>query len=321
MAVIIEVTDAKIQAQHRYILEHDNISIGRAYNNDVVIDDPYCDPLHAQLSLVEGQLWMQDLASLNGIIDQQGKRINEGQAIQSGDNIQIGKTQLRILDSEHPLPATLPLETGKRSFLSLAHPSTALMLCALSILLHLDNIYLNAFHEENWSHYLLEGSSYLLLLLIPTAIIGFIGKVAQKQWRLAANFSLVCITTLAIGLLQQPFDLIQFNYYIGEDAWLFETLSLTVALAAVLGVLLFNLPIKRLRNKWLIITSLSAVALTIQVIHQQETQEKNRFFAIPTSKAFMGTTLPWVNQETETSFMQRSTSVYEIDLEAFKKSD
>ncbi|CDG83937.1 FHA domain-containing protein [Janthinobacterium agaricidamnosum] len=82
------------------------IRLGRAYDNDVILDDLHTAPQHA---LIEddgaGGLVLRDLGSLNGSIHH-GKR--EASIALSGHTVvRLGHTSLRVRGADHAVPAEL----------------------------------------------------------------------------------------------------------------------------------------------------------------------------------------------------------------------
>jgi len=70
------------------------LSIGRAPDNNIRIDEPSISDHHARLSLESGKLVIEDLGSLNGtrVNDQRIDRAT----LRDGDNIQIGQHVLQV---------------------------------------------------------------------------------------------------------------------------------------------------------------------------------------------------------------------------------
>jgi pSer/pThr/pTyr-binding forkhead associated (FHA) protein len=70
------------------------LSIGRAPDNDVLIDDPSVSDHHARLSTEGEKLVIEDLGSMNGtsVNDQRVTR----STLRDGDNIQIGEHTLQV---------------------------------------------------------------------------------------------------------------------------------------------------------------------------------------------------------------------------------
>lgn len=70
-------------------------ALGRAKDNDIVIDDPFTSSNHAMIIWREGGWWIEDLGSHNGTF------VNEVMALKAveledGDTIGIGQTSLRF---------------------------------------------------------------------------------------------------------------------------------------------------------------------------------------------------------------------------------
>ncbi|MDQ2780861.1 MAG: FHA domain-containing protein [Pseudomonadota bacterium] len=108
---------------------HWPLTIGRALDNDLVLDDPHVAPHHARLSTDEaGRVVLTVLTSSNGV--QLGKRrLASGESLslpEAGASVAIGSTRLRIrlpsevLAPEQPLPGPV---TGWRG-----HPLLAAVL-------------------------------------------------------------------------------------------------------------------------------------------------------------------------------------------------
>jgi len=72
------------------------ITIGRAAQNDLVIDEKHVSGHHAKISSNEGKFWVEDLGSTNGTFVN-GTRVNAPTFLRVGDTIQLGtKTRLHF---------------------------------------------------------------------------------------------------------------------------------------------------------------------------------------------------------------------------------
>ena len=67
MAVIIELLGWGGKRQRYFTVEGNSVTIGRSYQNDVVLDDAHISPNHLRLDAVEGGWLLTDLQSLNGV--------------------------------------------------------------------------------------------------------------------------------------------------------------------------------------------------------------------------------------------------------------
>ena len=67
------------------------LTIGRAENSDLVIDDEYASTQHAKLVLINNDWLIQDLNSTNGTYIGEN-RIGTPAVVKVGQSIRIGKT-------------------------------------------------------------------------------------------------------------------------------------------------------------------------------------------------------------------------------------
>ena len=129
--LVVEVRDAHRRLQGFYPIDHFPISIGRGYDNDIILADPHICARHLLVVDAEDDGWRaRDLGSVNGI---QGKADQAAEiAISSGDEIIIGKTHLRFFAPDHPVPKTRNVH-DKTSLLE-ASRALAIVWALLSVL-------------------------------------------------------------------------------------------------------------------------------------------------------------------------------------------
>jgi hypothetical protein len=106
MALIVELRDAQgLVTRHR--LDGCALTLGRGLGNDVILDDPYVDPRHARLARDESGTWfIADLGSVNGLFTN-GTRVDAAVPVQNGTELRIGRTLLRIRDTEEAIAPAL----------------------------------------------------------------------------------------------------------------------------------------------------------------------------------------------------------------------
>ena len=95
------------QIGRTYIMSGETLRIGRAPDNDLVLDDIQVSRYHARLMRQGDTLTIEDLGSTNGTLVS-GRRITQPQVLQPGDTIAIGKTIFSL--EGLPAPDTLAME-------------------------------------------------------------------------------------------------------------------------------------------------------------------------------------------------------------------
>jgi pSer/pThr/pTyr-binding forkhead associated (FHA) protein len=111
-----------VQSGRPYLLkEGARLTIGRAFDNDVMVDDESVSRHHAYLTIAGGQIRVTDLDSTNGTFVN-GRRVIATYALPllTSDEIQVGETMFRIYDGDKVIKTNfetnrIPLRTAVRS--------------------------------------------------------------------------------------------------------------------------------------------------------------------------------------------------------------
>jgi pSer/pThr/pTyr-binding forkhead associated (FHA) protein len=82
----------------RYLLDSNNVKIGRDLNNEICFDDITVSRSHALIEKVDGSYVIKDLGSLNGTYVNAVAVKNA--VLKAGDEIQIGKYHLTLFVGE-----------------------------------------------------------------------------------------------------------------------------------------------------------------------------------------------------------------------------
>ena len=72
--------------------------LGRGERADLAFSDPAISQRHALILDLEGQAWIQDLESANGVYVNNRKIVGKA-PIKPGDSIQLGQTRFLVLQS------------------------------------------------------------------------------------------------------------------------------------------------------------------------------------------------------------------------------
>ncbi len=93
-APVAELAIAGAGDDRRFLLERDIATIGRALDNDLVLEGPLVSRHHAEIRQQYGRYYLADLQSTNGTY-LNGKRV-VGSFLADGDRIRIGDVELRF---------------------------------------------------------------------------------------------------------------------------------------------------------------------------------------------------------------------------------
>lgn len=107
MEIIIEEISRtkKLIGRHKFLQQE--LTLGRGYQNDVILSDPHVCPDHLSLTFEDGDWYITDLDTVNGSFLNHQCKLAERHKVTSGDVISIGKSQVRLILPEHEIAPTL----------------------------------------------------------------------------------------------------------------------------------------------------------------------------------------------------------------------
>lgn len=104
----LEVLDHAGKVTERVKITDSPVDIGRAYDNNVIIDDPYVCAHHARISVTgAGELIAEDLDSVNGLFENGSKNHTHTVLLSSGTRFRLGHTRLRFRGAGFAVAPTL----------------------------------------------------------------------------------------------------------------------------------------------------------------------------------------------------------------------
>jgi len=127
MKTIIEVISHTGETNASYhICEKFPVKIGRGFDNDVILTDPYVDDSHLEIIAGNAGGWVvRDLGTINGTMI--NKRHLKDAAVKSGEKINLGMTEIRILSQEHKVVPAIKLEQKNSLIALIEKPYSALV--------------------------------------------------------------------------------------------------------------------------------------------------------------------------------------------------
>lgn len=242
MALIIEEINRAHRVCARYRMDGDRATLGRCYDNAVMLEDPHVDPVHAEVIRDEdGCYVLRDLSSLNGVRLVRNFRdksikpatINEHQ-IRCGDEIQLGKSRVRFIDTDMSVAAAVPLHSAETVFDRLATPLVAAALCLLVAGLSLWLAWLGTSSELEWTGAVKVLTDAVIGLLVYAAAWAFIGKVVKHEAHFLAHLSIAAAAALVYAGWQWFGTLLNFNFNLSQVLPLLNILALAVLLPVML---------------------------------------------------------------------------------------
>lgn len=190
------------------------LRIGRALDNDLVLDDPHCAPYHAILRHGEGEeVTLHDLDSVNGLRisvrfgrSRHCPSVSRTAEVPDYTRIQIGNSSIGIRHSSWVMTPEQPLSTR------MIWPLALLALCM--VLLHEAwVIWLGATHVESNTPYLAKLSGLAAVLAVWSTGYSLLGRILGGVDRFFNHLLIVCIAYLCEMVLQMVLEQLAFSFY------------------------------------------------------------------------------------------------------------
>jgi Inner membrane component of T3SS, cytoplasmic domain len=292
-----------VLARHRVSNESSTIRIGRAYDNDVILDDPHVAPHHLTLMLDENHCWVAaDAGSINGLyVDadkHQRRRVTS--AVLSDDRvIAIGHTLLRVRTSDYavaPERAMLAQNriTGSRAW-SLAFAVLAVLLIVSAL-----QSWLGETGEPKPSRHLFAVLPPLVFLAIWAGSWALVSHQFSGFARFERHLLIASAGMLALTLLE---------VLVSAGAFSFSSVSLLewnfVAAWLIFAVIIFyhlrEVGPKRMRLKAITVAVLAALAIGAQWLNKSD--QANNFGQVQYVRGLKPPSMRLVPARTDAEFL------------------
>jgi hypothetical protein len=242
------------------------VRIGRGYDNDVVIDDPYVAPRHLRVFRdPEGQLVAEDLGSVNGLYLDRDRRRHERIVIEADRPLRVGHTLVRVRGPGYAVKGERVAAPQVRG-IGLALP---VGLAAAVLGISLVTLWLGETGEPRASRYL---GPLLVWAVVVGTWVGFwaiLTRVFSGAARFRRNFVIALSGLLALSLYNEFAFFTSFAL-----TWRIVSTYAYVAVSCVLAATCFfhlrEIGPARLRLKGGLVAALLALAIGMQTLWQSE---------------------------------------------------
>ena len=239
MELIFKIFDQSGSTPKHQKIDSDRITIGRAFDNDLILTDPAVSPHHAVIVKNEtGQLALYDLDSINGIYSDSKQKINGNVEFKSGNNFHFGKTSVRIYTPDHPVADAVTIQQKNHIIDLLGNPLVLISIILLVSIIHAMEQWLNMFAEFKWQ----EIINIQLIIFGSTLLAGIfwsvVGRIFKHETSFRKQITLVLVFIAVQFLLSKFFNFLLFN---SLDYNLSLVIILVIEFILITTLLWFNL--------------------------------------------------------------------------------
>jgi hypothetical protein len=197
--------DGEVRSRER--IDSPEARIGRAFDNDVVVDDPHVAPHHLRIFRGEdGELVAEDLGTLNGLYAEHGAARTARLSLRGEPGLRIGRTIVRVHDGAHAVAAEKPLTPPR------AHLRWDLVLSLGLFLLILLLNWLNLTTEPNANVVLVPMIGLAVALAAWTGLWAVLSRIFFGQAQFALHLRIAVTACIAIVLWDLLTETLSFSF-------------------------------------------------------------------------------------------------------------
>jgi len=302
-----EVLDRRGRVRERVRVTDLPFSIGRAYGNDLILDDPYVCPEHARLEPgPDGNIYLRDLGSRNGLV-RDGERLAQ-LGVESGPSVRLGRTVLRFRDARSEVPPALT-DAASRFAIPLVQVSAVALLGAVVTVTALGELR-ETYRPVEWIDLANAFTTQILLLTLWAGLWALITRVFSHRTRFLAHWMLAAsYLVLDEGLTWAG----SYARFLFAPILLLEVIELATGLAVVVALLYGHLTLAgmtQVRRKTLLAVALGGGLLTANQLTNL-LQRPDWIQVLPYWSRLHPVDPSWLPREAPEAFFQRVENVRE----------
>lgn len=174
------------------------VMIGRGYDNDVVVDDPFVSARHLRLRRDEqGRLVAEDLGSANGLFTERGRKRQAAIVLDGDQPIRIGHTLLRVRDPSHRVAPERVAPRGAHTWL------ITLGLVLLLAGMESTFVWMRDTGDPTAVRYVKALLPLALVLVVWSTFWSILSRIFAGQARFERNLLLTTLGIMAYSLLNE----------------------------------------------------------------------------------------------------------------------
>ena len=208
--LVIEVSQGHKSHQDYQSFEKDEVYIGRGFDNDVIINDPYISAQHLVIFQQNGAIKIKNLSSKNGVYMPKIKQNVFELMICSGDELILGRTRIRVFLDSHKIPPTKALHQNLKHIKWLKNSAVACTLSLILILMTLLETFLATSTKESLIKLIPAPIFTCIVILFWAGFWTLIGRVVRHKIRFFIHISVFCLWGFIHAIFKNCTDYLSF---------------------------------------------------------------------------------------------------------------
>lgn len=213
---------------------HFPFTIGRAYDNDLILADDTVSAHHLRLDESEAGITLQNLSTENGTWIGDRSLSEQVEDLRTPLALNLGRVHLKILSTDSAVAPTRNYPHASWLTQWASNIRVAILLLAVYLLVSVYFAFETQDSGNNFGSTLVNEILVIALPLIWATVVGFISRLLLHRWRFALQLS---IASISLGLINFSTDFIaQISYWLtnGSIAGVFSDIVLAIAFIGLL---------------------------------------------------------------------------------------
>lgn len=259
-AWVVETTVGSRHEKHFRRIDHFPFTVGRAYDNDLILSDDTVSPYHLVIESSEEGTTLRNLSTENGTwLDSQALD-DKPHKLSAQQSLALGHAQIKILSTQTVIAPTRSFHHTSWLSRKASDLRVALSLLACYLLL---SVYF-AFEKQSrwldWQEVFINQIFEIVLPLVVATIVGFICRILLHRWRFSLQLSIACIALTVYTFSNEAIS--EINYWLTSDQ-IANNISTVILTLCFVGLMAWQLraisTLSRKRAGWI------SVAIVIPV--------------------------------------------------------
>lgn len=210
----IEILGRHNDVQSRHPVYRWPARVGRAYDADVILDDPFVAPRHIAIEPgPDGRFRVTDLQTVNAIsLPPAAGRVTEAE-LGPDDVVRLGRTQIRVRLPTHAVRPELPL----RAMALYRRPAAFAIMAAALAGLTIWAAWIATTSKDEWALLLYPVLSMCVGVGLWISVWSLVSRTVGGRANFAAHGFVACAALAALALAETLFEYVSFGF---DASWL-----------------------------------------------------------------------------------------------------
>ncbi len=216
--IVIEILDRFGKIRERHKLDSFPVKIGRAYTNDIIIDDSYVSPEHIEILLDgDGHILITDLQSDNGLFSLHPIQKHDVLTAEENQRIRIGHTDIRFRSEAYPVKETY-IDHGKPSFIHflLTNGFMLPVFWLITAGVTLEYYFLRATGEITANSLLSEIVPIFIFIIVWALGWSVASKLTTHKFYFSYHAILISLIVCAFYIIEPAFEYVEFLFPVND---------------------------------------------------------------------------------------------------------